>query len=139
MITIFLDIDGVLRTYSEEHKDDFKQGCIDRLNSLLSKLPNYAIVLSSAWRLIHGTPNTLAMLRGAGYNGKNFIGETPVLHSREVEIAAYMAAHGLKPHDVLILDDIPLKGMLATRQVVTAMAAGLTPKKLKKALALCGL
>ena len=114
---IFLDVDGViantgnhlLKVAANKDKlireaDMFVPSCLRALKDLVT-IMDAKIVISSSWRKLDETLQPL-LLKLAKYEIP-VIGITPSLRSgrRDDEITDYMKQHGIKPSNVLILDD----------------------------------
>lgn len=142
-LVLYLDIDGVLHTHKEALDNTaLNPGCMRRLNALIKILQvgmdlNVDVVLSSAWRHIHGRARTLDLLRQGGYEGPDFLDVTPSGRCRHDEILQHTMKYFTPLSHILILDDAVTIPPLKQRHVMTTMAAGLTPKKLRCALNMC--
>lgn len=114
---IFLDVDGVIANTVNHLKravvnkvklvheaDMFVPSCLRALNDLVT-IMDAKVVISSSWRKLDETLQPL-LLKLAEYEIP-VIGITPSLRSgrRDDEITDYMKRHGIKPSNVLILDD----------------------------------
>ena len=103
ILTIFLDIDGVLNTPSEYGKRINKNN-VDVLNKLITRLEekyDTQIVVSSSWRLSSGINK---IIRDAGVTAR-LKGVTENLGDRSKEINAYISKNRLEPENCLVLDD----------------------------------
>ena len=112
---VFLDIDGVLNTYSysmEERQDDLyvRQGCwsvlVNRFNALCRSI-RASIVLSSTWRhLCDNLEEANAMLAGIGIEA-NCIGMTDSEHpdTRSEVIEKWIKRKMAADCNVVVLDD----------------------------------
>lgn len=127
---LFLDIDGVLNrtgyrpAQSLGLRSWIEPELADRLSWLLRTI-GAAIVLASDWRRGRDLRLLAAELDAAGVIG-TLIDATPELAGeRWTEIAAWMAAHGVMPDDVAIVDDGFDMGALAARFVRISPLNGL--------------
>lgn len=112
---LFLDIDGVLHPFAARHSDRLFTS-IAHLWSILERLPEVSVVITSAWRERHALPELVAMLvaQGGGRYAQRFVGATPVLDdgsgykpgTRQRETEAWLAEHAPGSIRHLILDDI---------------------------------
>ncbi len=142
---IFLDIDGVLCTgnhmqkLSDNGEKWFKAldpECVSRFNKLVAET-GADVVVSSTWRLSHGSHGRLAEeLLGKGVVA-NIIGMTPILHNRNLdatrgdEIAAWIAGNKFDGKFVIIDDDDDM-GDLWVFLVQTDFLNGLTDRDCDK-------
>jgi hypothetical protein len=67
---LFLDIDGVLNTQSQQDKLTLDTSCINNLNSLLEDFPELKIVLTSTWRNHHALDDIQSIFDSHGFKGK---------------------------------------------------------------------
>ena len=114
---IFLDVDGVIANTENHIKkaaankgkplreaDMFVPSCLRAFKDLVT-IMDAKVVISSSWRKI-GETLQIALHKLTEYEIP-VIGITPSLRSgrRDDEITSYMKQHGIRPSNVLILDD----------------------------------
>lgn len=112
---LFLDIDGVLHPFAARHSGSLFTS-IEHLWSILERLPDLSVVITSTWRERHALPALVAMLTARGHErfAHRLISVTPDLSdeseyvpgTRQIEIEAWLAANALVGTRYLILDDI---------------------------------
>lgn len=123
---IFLDIDGVLRTYNSDLEHSKRLGvpifrgtdrlfdnkCVDNLNEIIY-LTGAKIVITSNWRLRLTFDELKEALRRRGIVGLidgvtklQEVKNSPIpLGNRGLEILRYIQNKGLKKNDYIVLDD----------------------------------
>lgn len=146
---LFLDMDGVVNSaaWFEKMACDalsrrpidhmIDPACVARLNRLLG-LSGAEVVLSSAWRIVHGVVETNAALQVHGFTGR-IIGQTPkYLADRGTEIQAWLTANGRDAESLVILDDSSDMAHLMPCLVRTSWSVGLTDADVDRALVMFG-
>lgn len=125
-IAIFLDIDGVLTTYStlmiktlerspdlkDHHEAQLNRFAVKRFDAFVDRLKELRlevlIIISSTWRKFHTLKDLRSMLKNAGLtNFKNIVGVTKEMNTiRGLEIDEWLMDNTDKNiNAVLILDD----------------------------------
>ena len=135
ILTIFLDIDGVLNTPSEYGKRINKNN-VDVLNKLITRLEekyDTQIVVSSSWRLSSGINK---IIRDAGVTAR-LKGVTENLGDRSKEINTYISKNRLEPENCLVLDDEKdiVKNVIC-KYYITNYKTGVVEDDIKKILKL---
>lgn len=128
MNIIFLDMDGVINSKETFKKaklnNDFYKACLEsrsypfmidpelrnKINEILTKVPNCKVVWSSTWR--KGLRNSKLFIKGfynqCGFIENSFLGFTPIMHEkREYEILHWLELFG-NSYDInkcIIIDD----------------------------------
>ena len=135
ILTIFLDIDGVLNTPSEYGKRINKSnvGIFNRLLNILEEDHDIQIVVSSSWRLSRGVNKTI---RDAGITVR-LKGVTENLGDRSKEINSYISKNSLEPKNCLVLDDEKdiVKNVIC-KYYITNYKTGVVEDDIKKILKL---
>lgn len=113
MITLFLDYDGVLHPEFCKASEHFK--CLPHLESVLRRVPDCEIVISSSWRLTRPLPALVEALsaevrmRVVGTTPTKVLpGELPeslMAYEREAECHAWLRAHERAHLPWLAIDD----------------------------------
>ena len=141
---LFLDIDGVMRTFPPAHNSDIRTGftctAVGGLRDIISQT-GCEIVISSTWR----EDNMDALNRAWEIHGleivrSRIIGETELLDradipTREDEIHKWLSDHRFKGR-IAILDDEVMGGELRPWQVLTFQETGLTHRLAQQAVRL---
>lgn len=136
MKILFLDIDGVLNNFKERNFGEvFSANACACLNSLLSRVPDLQIVISSAWRM-WGLEYMKAVLQKNGIDSERVIGVT----DREEGIRGQQIQRWLDANPgvsaFVILDDETDMGDLRNNLIKTSMYVGLTDKEIDDAVQL---
>lgn len=140
MITIFLDIDGVLVTREDlSHVDEngihfFSQSCVNNLNRI-TDLTGASIVISSSWRIT--TPNISELLLSRGITGE-IVGITPMMQTRGEEISSFLFNNPEITQFVILDDETFDMGHLLNWVVVTDFQSGLTAENVNQAILILG-
>ena len=148
---LFLDFDGVLnnRPFLVERSkkpmrdfpwDEFDPGNLHHLNSLLFKMPDVRIVLSTSWRdmtFLLSKRKAINFMRRLGISLK-WIAHTPRLDGqpRGDEIHAYCLANGVRASQIVIVDDDGDMHPYMSRLVQTDFETGLTQRHIERAITL---
>jgi len=92
---LFLDIDGVLKTYSD-HSTVFTESCVRELKRIAQEVPDMRIVISSTWREKFGLFRVGWVWRHHGLPEEWVIDRTPVklFDSRGIEILSWLNEAG---------------------------------------------
>lgn len=134
MKVLFLDFDGVLNNYKDRNfGEDFSKSSCKNLNSLLKKMPDLKVVISSAWRA-HGLDYCKKVLKHNGVDTKNVIDVTGnESGNRGNQIQCWIDRNpGVTAF--VIIDDESDMGDLKDKLVKTNGFVGLTSKEVKSAL-----
>jgi hypothetical protein len=138
MKIVFLDFDGVLNTLlPHENHGPFSKAACSHVNTLLHKVPDLRIVISSAWRH-HGIDYCRKALQEHGIDPIRVIDTTPLNEEigrfdRNKEIKTWLEAHPEIVHFV-ILDDYFSMPSFRNKFVKTNQYVGFTEADLQKAL-----
>lgn len=148
MKVLFLDIDGVLnsKTFFEEDKaphswnetQEIDSKAVEILNTILNRVEDCYIVVSSTWRLNSNVSRLKEILFGLGENVNRIIDLTPVLacsYERGHEISKWLSENE-KVKSFVILDDDNDMGELLPFLVQTEWKIGLTSELADKAVKL---
>ena len=142
MVTLFLDIDGVLNHSGCPWTDSctIDPDCLACYFSLIRQLGSYEVdyevILTSSWRF---SKDKRGFLRSIGIEWS----DKPVLSklgaTRAIEITQFVKDFKIDPSNVIILDDDPglmlLDDVLRDRWVKTSFnKKGLTPEHVKQSL-----
>lgn len=133
MKIIFLDVDGVLNSWLRGKPMCLSKGCLRRLKYLVDQT-GAQIVLSSSWREFPEA--TRKLQRVLSYRGMKFIGQTPILNHRDLEINVWLKEHE-EVSEFVILDDIDFFSgdpTLIKHFVHTNGDIGLSDNDVKKAI-----
>jgi hypothetical protein len=147
----FLDVDGVLNSdeslkkavidakasgvrFSSEH---MSRELVERFDAFVEDTDT-SIVISSTWRLCIPFERIIENLTSNGFtHEKNVIGVTPCLKfgsmPRGAEIQSWMESRGVKPEQIVIIDDNSDMLHLKHRLVLTSSEIGLSEKDVRKA------
>lgn len=138
MKVLFLDFDGVLNNYKERNfGEKFSVSSCRNLNSLMKKVPDLKIVISSAWRM-HGVEYCKSILESNGVNSDAVIDRTGNEDGpRGYQIKCWLDRNP-KVTNFVILDDESDMGELMNKLVKTNGFVGLTSKEVKLALQVLG-
>jgi len=115
MYVIFLDIDGVLRTYESDflwseklgqpipelYKRHFSPDALENLN-YITLLTGAKIVITSTWRLFYTLDELKFLFKQRGFRG-DIIGVTNILDTRGEEIVEWLNDH--KIDNFVVIDD----------------------------------
>lgn len=133
MKVLFLDIDGVLNNFKDRNfgKSLSKASC-ENLNTLLKKVPDLKIVISSAWRH-NGLEFMKEMLNENNIDGKRVIDITGNENGiRGYQIQCWLDRNPEVTNCVIIDDDSDM-GELMNKLVKTNSFVGLTSKAVEQA------
>jgi len=128
---LFLDVDGVLNRAGFQPADTvelaswIEPDLAARLDAA-ARVIEAEIVMSSDWRIDRTLEHLREQLVRAGIE-VGLRGTTPVLggQPRWREIEAWMVEHGIRPEDIVIVDDVVTMGPLGRRHVRTSPRDGL--------------
>ena len=139
---VFLDVDGVLNTEADWRRKIYSldPSCVSSFCSLLKRIPNPKIVLSSSWRNGIARDGSTAvhideLMKALEPSGLNSMDKTAVSPdgSRSKEIDYYLRRH---PEDKYIIldDDVALfeHREMTANLYLTSAKTGLTDKDVKK-------
>jgi hypothetical protein len=115
MNIIFLDIDGVMRTYESDcywsqklgepipdmYKRHFSPDALENLN-YITLLTGSKIVITSTWRLFYTLTELKSLFRERGFRG-DIIGVTGVCDTRGEEIVEWLNEHRID--NFVVIDD----------------------------------
>ena len=136
MKVIFLDIDGVLNSFSTlPEKDEGLVGWLDQSNTVflndIVQSTNSYLVVSSTWRLQKTTGEIQELLAKAGCQGV-VLDSTPNLKHKKKkrfeEIHSWLQATKYNIEKFVILDDETYMGDLSEYHIQTDSQYGLTQK-----------
>lgn len=136
MKVLFLDFDGVLNNFTQRNfGEQFSPGACKNLNSLMRRVPDLKIVISSAWRM-HGMEYCKAVLKKNGIDSERVIDITGNEHGiRGHQIQCWLDRNpGVKAF--AIIDDESDMGELMNKLVKTSSFIGLTEKEVSLAVGL---
>lgn len=129
MLTVFLDIDGVLNQLQFGYYLDKK--CIDVLTTILSGV-DYQIVLTSSWRLGFShfsekcTPQIKNLLEYINIHSR-----TKSLGNRSDEVISYIKEHHITNY-IIIDDDISEFPVRLPKTYIVSSKTGLVKSDIKK-------
>ena len=138
-LTIFLDFDGVLNNESDRslQKGIFSHTNTQALSTFLYAIPDYEIVLSTAWRYYvnHGFltlkgMEILLQTHSIGYSKQDFVvGQTlsKLSSSRQYEIKSYIEENNVS--NFLVIDDINMRDTFQDNQIVCDGVVGFTKEQ----------
>lgn len=138
MRVIFLDLDGVLNTFSHfSSTGDFSKSACKHLKDLLGKVSDLMIVVSSSYRL-HGLDACKAILDKNGIDPKRVIDITDDIkedgtNDRGYHIKKWLDRHP-KVFSFVIIDDESDMDDLMNKLVKTNSFIGITKKDIDLAL-----
>lgn len=134
MKVLFLDFDGVLNNFSSRNFGEiFSPSTCKNLNSLLKKVPDLKIVVSSAWRM-HGLKYCKAILKKNGINSEKVIditGNEPGVRGHQIQC---WLDRNPGVTNMVIIDDESDMGELVNKLVKTSSFIGLTSKEVALAV-----
>jgi hypothetical protein len=152
MKIIFLDIDGVLNSESEDYEGKLwrlSEPAISRVNTIAERT-GARIVLTSDWRRYHGLQRCGEVLRAHGLDA-NIVDATPNLESprtvheedfeptayferlRRSEIDAWMQLHDV--HAFVVIDDLAVFAREHPNMILTDATTGLTEDDAARSIA----
>lgn len=146
---IFLDVDGVMHPFPENHREIEDPFCHMALLLQILQATDCDVVLSSSWRMdAQGIQEVNDRLRDATQRGEEAeVLDVTVLQAREklnaignrdIEILAWVAAHAEEVgwgNRWITLDDLNLAPACGEEHaVVTDYEVGLTPQKVTEAI-----
>lgn len=136
MKVLFLDIDGVLNNFKDRNfGETFSAPCCDALNSILDRVPDLKIVISSAWRM-WGVEYMKGVLDKNGV--KDTDNRVIDVTGQENGIRGYQIQCWLDRNtdvtNIVILDDESDMGPLGNKLVKTNKYIGLTSSHADKAV-----
>lgn len=136
MKVLFLDFDGVLNTFTQRNfGEQFSPGACKNLKSLLRRVPDLKIVVSSAWRM-WGLEYVKATLKKNGINSDRVIDITGQENgNRGYQIQCWLNKHP-EVTSFVIIDDESDMGELMNKLVKTSSFIGLTEKEVLQAVEL---
>lgn len=134
MKVLFLDFDGVLNNFKDRNfGEKLSEPACENLNSLLKKVPELKVVISSAWRM-HGLEYCKKMLKKNGVKVDRVIDVT----GQENGIRGHQIQCWLDRNpgvtNMVIIDDESDMGELMNKLVKTSSFIGLTSKEVDLAV-----
>ncbi len=134
MKVLMLDVDGVLNNFKERNfGENFSSAACANLNSLLKKVPDLKIVISSAWRM-WGLEYMKEVLKKNGIDESRVIDVT----GNEDGIRGYQIQCWLNRNpgvtNMVIIDDESDMGDLTNKLAKTSSFIGLTSKEVDQAV-----
>lgn len=133
MKILFLDVDGVLNSYSNTTKDiksphgtyGVEEVHLVQLRRILDTLPEVQVVLCSTWRKYRDLTHYLWEKIGFKYRSR-WKGNTPILRARPDEICFWVNAQTEEVTHWVVLDDQIFPDEIAGHIVNTNCLVGLT-------------
>lgn len=142
MKVLFLDFDGVINPYGNNlvtagakrtSGELFSKPCCDNLKSLLNKVPDLKIVISSAWRM-WGVEYVSGVLAKNGVDGSRVIDVTGQENGNRGHQIQCWLDRNKDVTNIVIIDDESDMGELMNKLVKTSGFIGLTSKEVDLAL-----
>jgi len=134
MKVLFLDIDGVLNNFqSRNFGETFNVSACKNLNSLLKKVPELKIVVSSAWRM-HGLAYMKKVLKGNGIDPDRIVDITGNEQGERGHQIQCWLDRNPGVTGMVIIDDESDMGALKDKLVKTSSYIGLTSTHVTEAI-----